>query len=448
MMPYFRFLFTLPAVLLVLGANAQVIKGVFDRPLPASVVLLYGTTGSEHPPIDSVRIGDDGAFEFAQRTYPAGFYQLGINGDDRIDLVLDPSDPVIDLAFHGTPLQRNLNVLRSGDNQRMWAYKLVSRAGQDELQAIQTERANASPLDTALLYRLDRHEKATRQRMRDALDSLSSVHPEGQFARAVQVDRLLDVAVQNGPPAIRAAFDFSDPWTLRSNAYAKATVVYLQNTPFDNEHAFHRACDTLLMAASRDTACWRYMRYQLVDLFATYGPDEVAQYLVDEYVVGTGSRLPPEPALVAVAAAQLRMVIGAPAPDVALAAPGVKDPTALSSLWSRQDYTALFFYSSTCDHCHAQMPGLRQLVLDMKASFFKVIGIALDAAEDEFRATIAEEGINWPCYTSLMGWGEPAAKAYNVKATPSLLVLDRKGRIVAKPMDHRELRAFLEGRRR
>ena len=51
--------------------------------------------------------------------------------------------------------------------------------------------------------------------------------------------------------------------------------------------------------------------------------------------------------------------------------------------------------------------------------------------------------VNWPCYTMVMGWGDPAAKAFNVKATPSMFVIDRAGRIVAKPMDHEELRAFL-----
>lgn len=431
-----------------LFAQAQEIHGVFERPLPATTVMLYGTTGSEHPLIDSTTIANDGAFRFPYRSYPPGFYQLGINGVDRIDIVLDPRDPVVEIAFNGTPLQRNLNVLRSGDNQRMWAYKLISRSGQEEIQLIKNQRGDASPLDTALLGRLNRQEQRVRTTMRHALDSLSSVEPEGQFARAVKLDRVLDEAIMKGPAAVHQTFDFSDPWALRSAAYAKATVLYLQNTPFTSELAFHRACDTLLAVAQGDTSCWRYMRYQLVDIFATYGPDEVAQYLVDQYVVGPGSRCTPEAELVAIAAAQLRMVIGAAAPNVGLATPGVKDSTALSSLWTKQDYTALFFYSSTCDHCHAQMPGLRQLVLDKKPSSFKIIGIALDATEEEFRATLAAEGINWPCYTSLIGWGEPAAKAYNVKATPSIIVVDRNGRIAAKPMDHQELRAFLEKQRK
>lgn len=431
-------------LLLPVVARTQVIKGVFELPLPAQIVVLYATTGSDHPPIDSVRIADNGAFAFTQRTYPAGFYQIGINGDDRIDLVVDPDDPLIELAFHGTPLQRNVTILHSADNQRMWAYKLISRAGQDEMQAIQNERANAAPLDTALLRRLALHETLTRQRMRHALDSLSAVAPDGQFARAVQVDRKLDAALREGPMAIRQAFDFADPWTLRSNAYAKATVAYLQATPFGDEYALLRACDTLLLAAGPDTACWRYMRHQLVDIFATYGPDEVAQYLVDTYVVGAGARVPPETKLLGMAASQLRMVLGAQAPDAPVMSPFGNDTTMLSTIWTKHAFTALFFYSSTCDHCHHQMPGLRELAMKMNPEFFQLVGIALDATEEEFKATIDAERIHWPCYSTLKGWGEPAAKAYNVKATPSMVVINRMGRIVAKPMNHQELRTFLE----
>ena len=426
------------------GTTAQSIKGTFEHPLPATHVVLYRTTGSDHPALDSVPISPNGSFEFPKQTFPPGFYQLGIHGDDRIDLVIDPSDPVVDVAFHGTPLQRNLNVLRSGDNQRMWAYKLVSRAGQDELLAIRDQRAGASPLDTALLHRLDHHEERVRARMSRALDSLSSIAPDGQFARAVRLDRQLDAVARSGPEVIRSTFDFSDPWSLRSNAYAKATVMYLQSIKFDNEYAYHRACDTLLSEAAADTSCWRYMRHQLVDIFSTYGPDEVAQYLVDQYVIGPGALRPPDPDLVRIAAVQLRLALGSPAPDTLLTVPGEQDTTRLSAIWPSQDYTGLFFYSSTCDHCHAQMPGLRELVSEEDPRHFKLIGIALDATTEEFMATIAEEGINWPCYSALIGWGEPAAKAFNVKATPTLYVLDRQGLIVAKPMDHVELRAFLD----
>ncbi len=425
------------------SVRAQEITGLFERPLPAKTVVLYNTRGNAHLAIDSAIIGDDGRFSFGDRELLPGFYQVGINGDDRVDLVVDTSEAVIEFAFHGTPLQRNLNVIRSGENQRLWAFKLKSREGQALLAKVKEQRDGASPIDTALLYALDRRELTIRAGMARALDSLIVIAPDGQFAYAVQADRRLDDAISGGPPMIRKAFDFANPRLLRSSAYAKAIVVYLQTTPFTTEDAFQRASDTLLMAATRDTSCWAYMRAQLVDMFVTYGPDEVAQHLVDHYVVGSGALVPPDHALLQVAAEQLRLVNGAPAPDMILVTPGAKDTLLLSEVMPKHDFTALFFYSSTCDHCHAQMPGLRQLVADMKPSFFHLIGIALDVTEEEFRTTLTEENINWPCYSELKAWGIQGAKDFNVKATPSLFVLDRTGMIRAKPMDHEELRAFL-----
>jgi peroxiredoxin len=181
-----------------------------------------------------------------------------------------------------------------------------------------------------------------------------------------------------------------------------------------------------------------------LELFATYGPADLAQYLVDHYVVGEGALTPPDQRTLALTVEQLRVVNGAPAMDIELVVPGSSDTTMLFELLPGHRYTALFFYSSTCDHCHLQMPGLGQLISETTREKFQVIGIALDADQQEFDQAIRDHGISWPCYSHLMGWGEPAAKDYAVKATPSLFLLGRDGRILGKPMDHTELRTLLE----
>ncbi len=436
-------------VLAVLVGNfgpciAQVISGTLERPLQAHVMLLYGTRGEDHPAIDSVSIDADGYFTFPQGTYPPGFYQLGVNDTDRVDIILDPYEARANFRFHGSPLQQNIEVVESSENQRMWAYKARSRNGQDVISAIRLERATASPLDTGLLRNLDEREREARRILDHALDSLTEIRPQGQFAFAVAIDKRLDEVRSLGPAATLRTFNFSDPRLLRSASYTKALVQYLQSTPYTDEFALHRACDSLLTAASGDTSCWSYMRKHLVELFATYGPDDVAQHLVERYVVGDGVRSPPDAELLRIAAAQLRSAPGAPAPDMILVSPGKPDTLHLLEVVLDHTYTGLFFYSSTCDHCHDQMPGLRQLVVDMDPKYFHLVGIALDATAEEFAKTIAEEDLNWPCYTELKGWGVQGAKDFNVKATPTLIVLDREGRIANKPMDHEQLRAFLQ----
>lgn len=431
---------------LPLATSAQLIEGVFQGPIPASHVVLYSTRGHGHHALDSVPIKADGRFRFPQRRLAPGFYQLGVNDTDRVDIIVDHRERRLQLAFNGTPLQRHLDVRRSAENQRMWAYKLISRDAQADLEDVRARRALAAPLDTALLRGLERRDAAIRQRMLRGLDSLTALAPQGAFARAVRQDRSLDALAGEPPASIRKAFDFSSPQLLRSSAYSKAILLSLQGTPFTTEQALHRTCDTLLSAAAADTSCWSYMREHLIELFVTYGPDDLAQYLVEEYVVGPRALVPPSPSLLAMASEQLRLVPGAEGPDIDLVSPDGTATVRLSGMVAQHAYTVLFFYSSTCDHCHAQMPGLRQLVLDMEPSLLGVIGIALDGTLEEFQNTLAQERINWPCYSELNGWGARSAKAYHVKATPTFIVLDRHGIIRAKPMDHLALRAFLEGR--
>lgn len=433
----------LPLILVIGPTQAQRIMGRLLPPLRAEHVVLYGTRGADHPAIDMAAVDANGRFAFPNLTRPAGFYQLGVNDSDRVDIVLDPVEDVVELEFQDSPLQRHIKVVQSSENQRMWAYKGYSRSTQAELGLIQDQRAVASPMDTGLLRSLDRQQARVMLRLPQLLDSLTAMAPEGVFAKAVQLDRALDAVTGEPPASIRQVFNFADPRTLRSSSYAKAMMLLLQGTDFSQPMALNRSCDSLLAAAAMDTACWSYAREHLLEIFSTYGPDDVAQYLVDRYVVGPDSRTPPSMAVLRIAADQLRMVNGAPAPDIDLVAPEGPDTTRLADLLPQHAFTVLFFYSSTCDHCHAQIPGLRQLVADVDPKKLQVVGIALDADLQEFRTSMVVQGINWPCFSELNGWGAKAAKAYNVKATPTLIVLDRQSKIRAKPTDHLELKAFL-----
>ena len=142
-------------------------------------------------------------------------------------------------------------------------------------------------------------------------------------------------------------------------------------------------------------------------------------------------------------AAQLRVAVGSNAPDIDLPLPGRSDTLKLHQFIEGNSYVVLFFYSSTCDHCHEQMPLLMSLYREMRPRGVEVIGIALDDNVEDFDNTIRDKGLLFPCYTELVAWGSPAAKAFAVKATPSLILLDGKGRIIAKPDDTIELHELL-----
>lgn len=426
---------------------SQTISGSFEfeasNALPEQVVL-WNTIGGEHTRIDSALVRKNGTFRFMDRAYATGFYQLTVNDTDLVDIILDPRETDLNMRFNGRPLQEHVQIITSLENQRLWEYKAISRDSQERARDNLKARSGSSYNDTLARQRFDSIDAAIIAAKQANLDRLIEQDPSSYFTKMVVADRQLMTSIPMGSEAIRDAFDWTDGELLRSAIHDKAVIAILQSVPVDMENGLVRACDSVLFWSEPDLECWSRTRALLIELFDQYGPDHVTQHLVDSYVVGEKVLVPPDNGSLRIVAELLRVTVGAKAPDGKLPDPLALDTTDIATVLSKAKYTALFFYSSTCDHCHDQMPGLSQLYSDERGKGFQLIGIALDADTMEFKETIAVERLNWPCYSELIGWGSPLAKAYAVRSTPSLFLLSNEGVIVAKPNDHLELRALLD----
>lgn len=426
------------------NADAQRIQGSFQRgtTFPTQVIL-QETWGGTHRSIDSVAVDRKGRFAFPAHSRGAGFHRLMIGQEELVDLVIDPRESTIELHFSGRPIQEHITVLRSAQNQRLWEYKRASREGQSRMAVLREERKGTSPLDAQANAALDQRETEVRTWQQGILDRLVATDPVGPFERIVLADKRLAEAAESGSDGVRDAMSWSDPALVRSSVYPKAIMAYLQNQPDPTVQDLVLASDSLLEWSAGDPLCWTFTRSFLLRLFSVYGPDAVAQQLVDRYIVGSGSLHPPDAELLAAAAELMKVAVGAAAPEAYMVDPIKGDSSALGPLLQQQAYTVLFFYSSSCEHCHEQMPGLVDLYRDLQEKGVQIIGVALDVDLDEFQATVQERGLPWPGYSELNGWGSSVAKAFGVKSTPSLYVLDTMGTIVAKPYDHVELRTKL-----
>ncbi len=430
-----------------LGLAAQSIHGSLAlAPDMPSRIRLLRIQGSDRRVMDSASIDRRGRFRFEEREFEAGFYELAVNDSDRVDIILDPRENTVELTFSGLPLQSHIAIARSVENQRLWEYKWISREVQARTSALRAERQALSPLDQAALVRLDSLEQIVRSDQRRALNRLVDQDTTSYFAHVVTADRDLVTAIPLGARAISNSFDWADRRLLHSSIYAKALMSYIESAASDPALGLITGCDSVLSWAAADTSCWRYARLTLVKLFDEYGPDHVAQHLVDRYVAGPDALLAVEPELLALIRELLRVSIGAQAPDVAMSEFPGGPVVHLSDVTKGALFTSIFFYSSTCEHCHDQMPGLRDLYADLRPRGAELIGIALDTDSSEFASTRASERLVWPTFTDLIGWGSPIAKAFAVKSTPTFVIVDRMGRIVAKPFDVVEMREFLEER--
>lgn len=260
----------------------------------------------------------------------------------------------------------------------------------------------------------------------------------------VRADQNITEAITKGAAAIKNSFDWTSAALLRSSVYSKAIMAWMQKAPPDLPDGLISASDSLLLWTKPNHEAWDHTRSLLIRIFDQHGPDFVTQYLVDRYVAGPDVLVPASEELLRILVEQMKVAVGAPAPDVLLPDPIKGDTRLLCDLLQQKRLTLVFFYSSTCDHCHEQIPHLDQLYSQWKERGFGVIGIALDADVEEFRSTLDQYGINWSSFSELIGWGAPSAKAFMVKATPSLFLVDGTGKIVSKPYDHVQVKQDLE----
>lgn len=429
---------------LAMDLSCQSISGALPREsgMPSRQIVLYRLRGQERIPLDSARIDRKGRFDFKKKDFPLGYYRLGFD-EDQVDIILNPSEPRVVLSFSALPLQSGITVSASDENQRLWEYKWASRDAQELIRRIEGQRKAIDPRDIESLMRLAREEEDVNMRLQATLERLIAHAPASYFAKVARMDRRVMGALPLGPQAIRDSMDWQDPSLTRCSVYAKAIMAILQAATPADPRTLAAASDSILAWAAPDTASWSFARWQLIDLYATYGPEETLQHLVDRYITGPQALVPPEAELLATVAVQLKAAIGSMAPDVTLPSPITGSSDELNQLIQPYPCTVLFFYSSTCDHCHEQMPLLNELHERYNHRGLNIIGIAIDDDESEFRANLAERSLKFPCYSELRGWGSPAAKAFAVRATPWLIAINRDGRIVAKPSNAAELTDLL-----
>lgn len=422
---------------------AQRISGTM---LPGSaadgLVRLSMSRGSTTRPMDSTAVFDDGRFVFTERTYPLGFYHLSVNDTDQVDIILDPAERQVELEFSGVPLQRHIRVKRSDENKRLWEYKLVSKESQAVQASAVAEKQKLAASDTRRMLELDSISARAIALQLAHLQGIITGYPKSYFARVIKTDHGVDDARDQNPLAVMRVFDFSDPSLMRSTVYDKAVLTFLRNIHASSEEQIISASDSLLVYAGRDPDCRAYMLDHLVDLYSIYGPAMALQHLIDTYVVSPEGVAALDPSLHAKAAELLKVRVGAAVPDVDL--PTSPVPVPLRTIVGQNRFTVMFFYSSTCEHCHMEMPTMKDIYVAFKPKGLEVIGIALDADSSDFQKVIDENGLPWKCYSEFNGWGSTCAKAFQVKATPYFYLLDQGMRIVAKPVDAIALGVWLQ----
>ncbi len=121
----------------------------------------------------------------------------------------------------------------------------------------------------------------------------------------------------------------------------------------------------------------------------------------------------------------------------------LQDPISLHSISA--NYTILFFYSPDCGHCKKETPVLLDIYHGLQSEGVEVLAVDSDTDIDKWKAFIQEHQLDW------INASDPFTRSnfrrqYNVRTTPTIYILDRDKRIIAKKLGVEQIESFIKDR--
>ena len=90
------------------------------------------------------------------------------------------------------------------------------------------------------------------------------------------------------------------------------------------------------------------------------------------------------------------------------------------------------FWATWCGPCIAELPNVKRAYELYKDKGFDVVGISLDTDREKLETFLAEQKLPWiSVFEDGAGWDHPMATYYGVMAIPTVILVDKEGKVVS-----------------
>lgn len=451
-------------LVITFGAKAEGYRiSVQWKGLEDSTIILAHYYNSQIYADDTIQLNSNGEGAFTgDKPLQQGLYVLYFNASNFFDFILG-SDQNFEMKTSTGDLLGNLSFLGSQENsdflnyQRTLSQKMTEKkALTDQLKSQDPEvkknaQSKASELDKQVKQFIDQEIEKNPKNMYGLFLRLTEqlIVPEPPYEKTTpKYDSLAWIYTYNyRRDHFFDKLDFTDERMLFTQVLKPRLDSYFNEILFPNPDSIIGQAKKILKAAEPNPITFQYFTQYLLNNSSQskyMGMDAVFLFIADNVYLNGKATWADSTVLrdIAQEAYLTRPnIIGNVAPDLTMEnINGDYESIHLSSA----DFTILVFYEYDCGHCKEDIPKLyNDVYLNFLNYNIDVYAVCMNdnkAKWQEFVEKNQMEGWHhlWdPDHASKFRW------KYNIKTTPTIYLLDREKKIVAKRIDNDNLSKFL-----
>ncbi len=429
---------------------------------PEKVLYIGYPYGDKKYLADTAFINDQGTFVFeGDKPLDGGLYFIYSPNRVYFDLIV--AEPTFKLETDTLDLVGNMKVEGSLENDVFFDFQKFMLPRQKEARALSDDLRNAT--DETEKEKIQSRLEQLTEEVTKKRNEIIRKYPDTFVVKFIKSTVNIEVPEppkdENGNPKDPAFayhyykthffdnIDFSDPRMLRTPVLYPKIEEYMEKLTVKHPDSITVSAITVIEKCRANKEVFRYCLVNLARKYETsniMGMDAVFVKLAEKYYL-SGDAYWADSTLIAKIKDRVERIkpniLGKLAPKMVLLDTLMK-PVSLYDI-NGGEYYVLFFYDPDCGHCKKKAPILRDLYNDkLKNLGVKVLYVDIKTDVDKWKKFISEKKIG-----NMVNLSDPYMKSnfryeYNIATTPTIYILDKDKKILAKKLDVEQIGEFID----
>ena len=431
------------------------LKGIKD----SSCILGHYYNETQFVAKDTAKADGQGRMVFeGNKSLPGGLYLIVLPGKSRyIQLVMSGKENNFSIETDTANVVRAMKVKGSEENRIF--YDFQNKIGEivESMDVLNREKkTKTDPASAALIARkIEEKQQEFKKYRTDFLAKhqgtftaellKQSIEPEIPPAPKLPNGKQDSVWIFNYYKAhYWDNFNFADDRLLRTPFTQPKLERYMKQLVVQQPDSIIKEADYLVRKASASKDMKTYFIYNITNEYETtkvVGTEGVFVHMAEKYYL-TGEMDISDDGRKKIkerVASMKPLLVNKIIPDLILS-DTLRKPISIHSI--KADYTVVVFYSPSCGHCKESAPKLKDFYDKNKATGVKVLAVATEQSPEEWKKFIhtyhLEDMLHGYDYNGRVNYYHD----YDVVSTPTVYVLDKNKRIIARKMPVEQLDDF------